>query len=61
VHAFGIAFEFRGLKDVAARTTFLVDGEGVIRTAWKYETGDVPDIEEWLAAAGELQSSDASG
>jgi len=61
VHAFGIAFEFRGLKDVAARTTFLVDGEGVIRTAWKYETGDVPDIEEWLAAARELQPSDASG
>jgi peroxiredoxin len=61
VHAFGIAFEHRGLKDVAQRTTFLVDGDGVIRNVWRYETGEVPDIEEWLAAAAELQSSDASG
>ena len=32
-----------------------------IRNVWQYETGEVPDIEEWLAAAGELQPSDASG
>jgi glutaredoxin-dependent peroxiredoxin len=61
VHAFGIAFEFRGLKDVAGRTTFLVDGTGVIRRVWKYESGEVPDVEEWLVAARQLQSSDASG
>ena len=61
VHAFGIAFEHRGLKDVAQRTTFLVGGDGVIRNGWQYETGEVPDIEEWLAAARELQTSDASG
>jgi peroxiredoxin len=54
VRAFGIAFEHRGLRDVARRTTFLVDGEGVIRNVWEYETGDVPDVEEWVTAARAL-------
>ena len=54
VHAFGIAFEHRGLRDVARRSAFLVDEQGVIRNAWDYETGDVPDVDEWLAAAKEL-------
>ena len=55
IHAFGIAIEFRGFKDVAARTAFLVDGDGLIRNAWAYETGDVPDPEEWLTAARALK------
>src|SRR3954451_5699703 len=54
VHAFGIGIEFRGFKAVAGRSAFLVDTNGVIRNAWSYDTGEVPDVEEWLAAAGEL-------
>jgi|tagenome__1003787_1003787.scaffolds.fasta_scaffold20586219_1 peroxiredoxin len=54
VHAFGIGIEFRGFKDVAGRSAFLIDTNGVIRNAWSYDTGEVPDVEEWLAAAGEL-------
>jgi glutaredoxin-dependent peroxiredoxin len=54
VRAFGIGFEFRGFRDVAQRSAFLVDETGVVRNAWHYETGDVPDVDEWLAAAGEL-------
>src|SRR3954462_8495505 len=54
IHAFGIGIEFRGLKDVAAQSAFLVDAEGVIRNAGIYGTGDVRDVEEWLAAAGGL-------
>jgi peroxiredoxin len=54
VRAFGIAFEHRGLRDVARRTTFLVDGDGVIRNVWTYETGEVPDVEEWVTAARAL-------
>jgi peroxiredoxin len=61
VHAFGIAFEHRGLKDVAQRRTYLVDADGVIRKAWQYETSEVPDVEEWVSAARELQPSGASG
>jgi peroxiredoxin len=54
IHGFGIGIEFRGFRDVAGRSAFLVDGGGVIRNAWSYDTGEVPDVEEWLAAAGEL-------
>ena len=54
VHAFGVAFEHRGLRDVARRTTFLVDGEGVIRNVWEYDTAEVPDVEEWVVAARAL-------
>ncbi|HEY0415468.1 MAG TPA: redoxin domain-containing protein [Gaiellaceae bacterium] len=55
VHAFGIAFEHRGLRDVARRSAFLVGADGLIREAWAYETGDLPDVEEWLAAAHALK------
>jgi peroxiredoxin len=56
VRAFGIGFEFRGFKDVARRSAFLVDEQGVIRNVWQYETGDLPDVDEWLTAARALQS-----
>jgi peroxiredoxin len=51
VHALGIGFEHRGLKDVAARSAFLVDEGGTVRGAWRYETGEVPDFDVLLAAA----------
>ena len=54
VRGFGIAFEYRGLRDVAQRSAFLVDERGVVRNAWNYETGDVPDVDEWLEAARTL-------
>ena len=54
VRAFGIGFEFRGFRDVAQRSAFLVDQSGVIKNAWNYETGDVPDVEVWLEAARAL-------
>jgi peroxiredoxin len=55
VRAFGIGFEYRGFRDVARRTAFLVDGAGIVRNAWAYETGDLPDVEEWVAAARALK------
>ena len=54
VHAFDIGFEFRGLRDVAARSAFLVDAGGTVRGAWRYDTGQVPDLDELLAAARAL-------
>jgi peroxiredoxin len=54
---FGVAHEFRGLHDVAERTAFLVDREGTVRGAWRYDTGEVPDFDELLAAASALQSA----
>jgi peroxiredoxin len=56
VRAFGIGFEFRGFRDVAQRCAFLVDVSGTVRRAWAYDTGDVPDVEEWVSAAQALKS-----
>jgi peroxiredoxin len=51
VHALGIGIEFRGLRDVAGRSAFLVDEGGTVRGAWRYEPGEIPDFDELLAAA----------
>ena len=53
VRGFGIGHEYRGMRDVAGRTAFLVDADGIVRRSWRYETGEVPDVEELLAAARE--------
>ena len=57
VHAFGIGVDYRGLRDVAARSAFLVDGDGVVRGGWLYGPDEVPDHEELLAAARELAAT----
>jgi len=54
VRGFGIAQEHRGLRDVAERTAFLVDRDGTVRGAWRYETAEVPDFDELLSAARAL-------
>ena len=56
VRGFGIGFSFRGFRDVAQRSTFLVDETGVVRNAWYYETSDEPEIDEWLEAARALKA-----
>jgi peroxiredoxin len=60
VRALGIASEFRGLRDVAERSAFLVDGDGTIRRAWAYGTADVPDVDALLQACRALTSSAGS-
>ena len=50
-HGFGVGFDFRGLKDVSARSAFLVDREGSVRGAWAYETSELPDFDVLLEAA----------
>jgi peroxiredoxin len=51
---FGVAIDFRGMKDVSERTAFLVERGGTVRGAWRYDTGEVPDFDELLAAAQAL-------
>jgi peroxiredoxin len=53
-HAFGVATEFRGLRDVSDRSAFVVDETSTVRGAWRYETNEVPDFDQLLAAAREL-------
>src|SRR3954464_7298497 len=54
VSAFGIAHEFRGLKDVAERSAFLLDRAGAVRGAWHYGTSELPDMDELLEACRAL-------
>jgi len=51
---FGVAFDYRGMKDVSRRSAFLIDKEGVIHGAWPYEAAEVPDFDVLLAAAQAL-------
>ncbi len=57
VRGFGVARDYRGMSDVAQRSAFLVDTDGTVRGAWAYEDGDVPDVDELLAAARALSGS----
>jgi peroxiredoxin len=52
--AFGVAHEYRGMKDVSERSAFLVDRDGTVRDAWRYGAREVPDFDELLAAAQAL-------
>jgi peroxiredoxin len=54
MRAFGVEREFRGHGGVADRTAFLVDPDGTVRGAWRYETAEVPDFNELLRAAQAL-------
>jgi len=54
IHAFGVAHDWRGYRDVAERSAFLVDETGTVRGAWRYEAAEVPDFDELLAAARAL-------
>jgi peroxiredoxin len=51
---FGIAFEYRGMRDVSERSAFLIDRDGIIRGAWSYETAELPDFDVLIAAAQAL-------
>ena len=52
--AFGVAFDYRGLKDVSARSAFLIDRDGIVCGAWSYEIGELPDFDVLLTAAQSL-------
>ena len=54
VRAFGVASEWRGMKDIARRSAFLVGSDGIIRGTWLYEASEVPDFDVLLAAARSL-------
>jgi peroxiredoxin len=57
IRGFSIARDWRGMSDVATRSAFLVDGGGTVRGAWAYDDGEVPDFDELISAARDLQGS----
>jgi peroxiredoxin len=50
-HGFDVAIDHRGLRDVSARSAFLIDRGGDVRRAWRYEAAELPDFDELLGAA----------
>src|ERR671933_273559 len=55
IRGFGLAREFRGYQEVAARSAFLIDRDGTIRGVWSYDDSEVPDLDQLLSATNELQ------
>ncbi len=53
-YGFGVAYEHNGMRDVSARSAFLVGVDGVVRGAWAYEPSELPDIDVLIAAASDL-------
>lgn len=51
IEGFGVAHEFRGMRGVAERSAFLIDRDGTVRRAWRYEATEVPDVDELVSAA----------
>ena len=54
VHGFRLSHTFRGLRDVAERSAFLVGRDGTVLAAWRYDESEVPDFDELLDAARAL-------
>jgi glutaredoxin-dependent peroxiredoxin len=52
--AFDVEREFRGHHGIPERSAFLVDPDGTVRGAWRYETAELPDLDELLQAARAL-------
>ena len=61
IEAFGVVQEFRGMRGVAERSAFLVDADGTVRGAWRYETAELPDLDELLRAAGAIRDGAGTG
>jgi glutaredoxin-dependent peroxiredoxin len=53
-HGFGVASEHNGMRNVSARSAFLVGVDGVVRGAWAYELSELPDLDELIEAARTL-------
>jgi peroxiredoxin len=43
-----------GMADVSRRSAFLIDEAGTVRAAWAYEGGELPDLDQIIAAARSL-------
>jgi peroxiredoxin len=39
------------MRDVSTRSAFLIGQDGVVRRTWRYDTSELPDFDELLAAA----------
>ena len=54
VRAYDIAHDYRGMRGIAERSAFLVGRDGIIRGAWRYDAGELPDFDALVSAARSL-------
>jgi glutaredoxin-dependent peroxiredoxin len=54
IRAFRVEQDFRGHHGLAERSAFLVNPDGTVCGAWRYETAEVPDFDELLRAVQAL-------
>jgi glutaredoxin-dependent peroxiredoxin len=52
---FGASQTRRWMENVPQRSAFLVGEDGTVRGSWRYESSEVPDFDELLAAAQALR------
>ncbi len=52
---FGAAQTRRWMEGVPRRSAFLLAEDGTVRGSWRYDSSEVPDFDELLAAARELR------
>ena len=60
MRAFGVSQTLDGLEGTPVRSCFLIDQDGTIRGAWRYEDSEVPDVDALLEAAAALGVSPGS-
>jgi peroxiredoxin len=48
--AFGVAFDVRGMEDVAARASFLIEDGEAVRASWMHGS-ELPDLDAVIALA----------
>src|SRR5437660_7685249 len=53
-HGFGVAYEHRGLRDVSARSAFVIDHSGLVRAAWRDEPAELPEFDPILEAVRQI-------
>jgi peroxiredoxin len=51
---FGVDTTVWGMAHVSRRSAFLIDEAGTVRAAWAYEGGELPDVDQIIAAARSL-------
>jgi peroxiredoxin len=60
VRGFGIAHDFREFREVAMRSAFLVDEQGIVRAVWRYDADELPDVDALLEACRNLRAAERS-
>jgi peroxiredoxin len=57
IRGFGVSQDWGGMQDVAERSAFLVDQDGTVGGAWRFDSTGVLDFDELVQAARRSRSA----